>query len=138
MRANGLNKAPSREDNNLVYQKYQDGEGGHLTSVKPPEDYEQNLELDEKERKSPHASTKREQELGLESGRVAAAGWERSGIRWAPLNVPLKRRLQTLMVLLHTLSVALTLTWFFLDVRNPTPLAASSPLPHLCLAIEGW
>jgi hypothetical protein len=79
MRANGLNKAPSREDNNLVYQKYQDGEGGHLTSVKPPEDYEQDLALDEKERKSPHASTKREQELGLESGRVAAAGWERSG-----------------------------------------------------------
>ncbi|KAF2405462.1 diacylglycerol acyltransferase [Trichodelitschia bisporula] len=36
-----------------------------------------------------------------------------NSIRWAPLNVPLKRRLQTLMVLLHTLSVALTVTSFF-------------------------
>lgn len=34
-------------------------------------------------------------------------------IRWAPLNVPLKRRLQTGMVLLHTLSIALFVTFFF-------------------------
>jgi 2-acylglycerol O-acyltransferase 2 len=37
----------------------------------------------------------------------------KGSIHWAPLNVPLKRRLQTLMVLLHTLSVALSLTSFF-------------------------
>lgn len=34
-------------------------------------------------------------------------------IRWAPLNVPLQRRLQTLAVLMHTLSIAGTLTIFF-------------------------
>ena len=34
-------------------------------------------------------------------------------IRWAPLNVPLKRRMQTFMVLLHTLSICLTLGYFF-------------------------
>lgn len=34
-------------------------------------------------------------------------------IRWAPLNVPLKRRLQTLVVLWHTLSIAIFLTTFF-------------------------
>lgn len=34
-------------------------------------------------------------------------------IRWAPLNVPLKRRLQTAMLLLHTLSIAMFLTFFF-------------------------
>jgi len=33
-------------------------------------------------------------------------------IRWAPLNVPLKRRLQTLTVLLHNLSLVTTLTLF--------------------------
>ena len=37
----------------------------------------------------------------------------RTRIRWAPLNVPLKRRLQTLVVLCHTLSIALGLTFFF-------------------------
>lgn len=34
-------------------------------------------------------------------------------IRFAPLNVPFKRRLQTCAVLFHTLSVAITLGWFF-------------------------
>lgn len=35
-----------------------------------------------------------------------------SSIRWAPLNIPLKRRLQTLIVLVHTLSIAGLLTAF--------------------------
>ena len=49
----------------------------------------------------------------LVSGREAGAGWDLSGIRFAPLNIPLKRRLQTLVVLFHTLSIALLLTLFF-------------------------
>ena len=40
-------------------------------------------------------------------------------IRFAPLNVPLKRRLQTLVVLFHTLSIALFLTLFFLLCAIP-------------------
>lgn len=40
-------------------------------------------------------------------------------IRYAPLNVPLQRRLQTLMVLLHTLSIVLSLTFFFLMCSIP-------------------
>jgi len=61
---------------NLVFEKYDDGEGGRLTSVKPPDDYEQNLIQGENE-KRPDTSTKGG--LDLVSGRQAAAGWERSG-----------------------------------------------------------
>ncbi|KAE9962715.1 hypothetical protein BLS_010103 [Venturia inaequalis] len=103
----------------VVYEKHEDGNGGQLTSVKPTEDYEKNLKTDEKEYKpitngnKEEKSSKGEQELELTSGRVASAGWEKSGIRFAPLNVPFKRRLQTCAVLFHTLSVAVTLGWFF-------------------------
>lgn len=55
----------------------------------------------------------------LESGRKAGAGWERSAIRWAPLNVPLQRRIQTLVVLWHTISIALFLSLFFLLASIP-------------------
>jgi 2-acylglycerol O-acyltransferase 2 len=40
-------------------------------------------------------------------------------VRWAPLNVPLKRRLQTGVVLLYTLTIALFLTGFFLLAAIP-------------------
>ena len=73
----------------------------------------------------------------LVSGRQAGAGWHRSGqvatptlsfahilttddsIRWAPLNVPLQRRLQTLVVLAHTLSIVGLLAMFFLLCAVP-------------------
>jgi 2-acylglycerol O-acyltransferase 2 len=55
----------------------------------------------------------------LVSGRRAGAGWANSAIRWAPANVPLQRRLQTLMVLVHTLSIAGGLALFFLLCAIP-------------------
>lgn len=55
----------------------------------------------------------------LVSGRRAGAGWATSAIRWAPANVPLQRRLQTLMVLVHTLSIAGGLAMFFLLCTIP-------------------
>ncbi|KAI9739768.1 MAG: diacylglycerol O-acyltransferase 1 [Cirrosporium novae-zelandiae] len=58
-------------------------------------------------------------ESELVSGRRAAAGWERSSIRFAPLNIPLKRRLQTLVVLCHTLTIVILLTIFFLIAAIP-------------------
>ncbi|CCU78784.1 unnamed protein product [Blumeria hordei] len=36
-----------------------------------------------------------------------------SAIRWAPINIPLRRRLQTLVVLFHTLCMALSVSLFF-------------------------
>ncbi|KAI1211057.1 DAGAT-domain-containing protein [Annulohypoxylon truncatum] len=41
------------------------------------------------------------------------------GIRWAPWNVPLKRRLQTLVVLMHCMCIALTVSIFFALSANP-------------------
>ncbi|POS79908.1 diacylglycerol acyltransferase [Diaporthe helianthi] len=38
---------------------------------------------------------------------------EVAGLRWAPLRVPFKRRLQTLAVLFHCLSIGITLSIFF-------------------------
>jgi 2-acylglycerol O-acyltransferase 2 len=55
----------------------------------------------------------------LVSGRRAGAGWATSAIRWAPANIPLQRRLQTLMVLVHTLSIAGGLAMFFLLCTIP-------------------
>ncbi|KAF2765170.1 diacylglycerol acyltransferase [Teratosphaeria nubilosa] len=55
----------------------------------------------------------------LVSGRRAGAGWSQSAIRWAPLNVPLQRRLQTCMVLVHTISIAGCLAFFFLLCTIP-------------------
>lgn len=50
---------------------------------------------------------------GLKRGRQAGQRWGTSAIRFAPLNVPLQRRLQTLVVLFHTLSIALSVSIFF-------------------------
>jgi hypothetical protein len=44
--------------------------------------------------------------------------WTRS-IRWAPLNIGLERRLQTLVVLCHTLTIAIFLTSFFFVCAMP-------------------
>lgn len=135
----------SQTDLNLVFEKYSDGEGEKFTSVRPPAEYEMNLKQDEKEERP---DVKSKGELELVSGRQAAAGWERSGyvcqnshhspnnrltrshrIRWAPLNIPLKRRLQTLTVLLHTLSLVGLLSLFLF--LSAIPLFWPLILPYL-------
>ncbi|KAF1824549.1 diacylglycerol O-acyltransferase 2A [Dissoconium aciculare CBS 342.82] len=58
-------------------------------------------------------------QLSLVSGRKAGAGWASSAIRWAPLNVPVQRRLQTLVVLLHTISIVGMLGIFFFICAIP-------------------
>jgi 2-acylglycerol O-acyltransferase 2 len=49
----------------------------------------------------------------LVSGRQAGKRWYRSRVRFAPWNVPLKRRLQTLVVLFHSTCIALLVSAFF-------------------------
>ncbi|KAK2750088.1 diacylglycerol O-acyltransferase 1 [Myotisia sp. PD_48] len=44
---------------------------------------------------------------------------EHAGIRWAPLSIGLRRRLQTLVVLLHTVSIAILLAMFFFSCAIP-------------------
>ncbi|KAI2777349.1 DAGAT-domain-containing protein [Daldinia loculata] len=41
------------------------------------------------------------------------------GIRWAPWNVPWKRRMQTLVVLMHCMCIAITVSIFFALCGNP-------------------
>jgi 2-acylglycerol O-acyltransferase 2 len=85
-----------------TFAKYKGQDHGiDLTSIKPSDDYEEALRVDKRGAKK------------LASGRKAGQGWERSGIRFAPLNLPLKRRLQTMMVLYHTLSIAIAVSLFF-------------------------
>ncbi|KKZ60284.1 hypothetical protein EMCG_04966 [[Emmonsia] crescens] len=52
-------------------------------------------------------------------GRSRRGTSERSGLHWAPLNVGLDRRLQTLVVLYHTISIPIFLTAFFFSCAIP-------------------
>ncbi|KAI9887016.1 MAG: diacylglycerol O-acyltransferase 1 [Watsoniomyces obsoletus] len=55
----------------------------------------------------------------LVSGPNAAVFRPRNHLHWAPLRIPFQRRLQTLVVLLHTLSISLFLSFFFLLCAIP-------------------
>ncbi|KAK8256269.1 diacylglycerol O-acyltransferase-like protein 2B [Phyllosticta capitalensis] len=101
------------EDKTVVYDKVEGPDGQRLMSVKPDDNYEAALRQDKKEQNPEWEKSE------LTSGRKAGAGWDSSGIRWAPLNVPLKRRLQTLMVLFHTLTIACFLALYFLVCSIP-------------------
>ncbi|KAK3641022.1 diacylglycerol O-acyltransferase 1 [Elasticomyces elasticus] len=119
----------------LVMENLRNRSGENLASIKPYDStYQSNLALAEREFTGPpptstdndNAPTLPDRKAGhkrdnsnLVSGRRAGAGWGRSAIRWAPLNVPLQRRLQTCMVLLHTLSIAGGLALFFLLCTIP-------------------
>ncbi|KAL8901626.1 MAG: hypothetical protein Q9192_000444 [Flavoplaca navasiana] len=98
--ANGTSK--EQKPPNLLVQDFPDKSGQRLTS----------LLFDDKP-KPQRTQTE------LVSGRRAGVSWDRSHIHFAPFSVPLKRRLQTLMVLSHTLSIALFLTAFFLLCAIP-------------------
>ncbi|MCJ1397111.1 diacylglycerol O-acyltransferase 1 [Xylographa trunciseda] len=104
LRVNGLRSKTSAQS--LLVEKFQDKDGEHLTSINP-------LDSEDSGQQTQKSPSRRTGGGELVSGRRAGAGWERSGIRWAPLNVPLKRRLQTLVVLWHTLSIVILLTTFF-------------------------
>jgi hypothetical protein len=58
----------------VVYEKVNGTNGTSLTSLKPPDDYEEALALDELERKGRNSGRQQ-----LVSGRQPSAGWERSG-----------------------------------------------------------
>ncbi|KAI9640888.1 diacylglycerol O-acyltransferase 1 [Ciborinia camelliae] len=95
------------ENNTAMFEKIPgERNGSKLTSVKPSKDYEKQLERD-------HEKAPKRKDETLVSGRQAGQRWHTSGIRWAPMNVPLQRRLQTLVVLFHTLCIAICVSAFF-------------------------
>ncbi|KAI9759447.1 MAG: diacylglycerol O-acyltransferase 1 [Chaenotheca gracillima] len=102
---------PAEQNGKIFYEKGQNGGDKTLASVKPAEGFESERRQDSKPK--PGGADKPARRVSLVSGRQAGKGWDRGSIRWAPMNVPIKRRLQTLLVLLHTLSIALSLSLFF-------------------------
>ncbi|CBX90391.1 similar to diacylglycerol O-acyltransferase 2B [Plenodomus lingam JN3] len=94
-------KYSERVGSELVEEKA-NGHGDVLTTLGP------SPELD----RLPRSGIKR-RNSELKSGRKAGAGWATSKIRFAPMNVPLQRRLQTLAVLMHTLSIVGSLAIYF-------------------------
>ncbi|KAF2499239.1 DAGAT-domain-containing protein [Lophium mytilinum] len=102
---------PSSRSQHYIYHEHKNGNGGLLASIEPSEDYNRQLRVAKKEKPAKKGE--------LVHGRKAGAGWTASKIRYAPLNVPLQRRLQTLVVLMHTLSVAGLLAIFFLACGVP-------------------
>ncbi|TKX25357.1 diacylglycerol acyltransferase-like protein [Elsinoe australis] len=126
----GTREVSDSMSNKLVYEKFDGKTGEHLTSVKPPDEYEEENRTDqtiaEKKEKSEkeeiRGRPKHQRQYSrddLVSGRQAGQGWGQSAIRFAPLNVPVQRRLQTLMVLAHTLSIAAFLGLFFFMCAIP-------------------
>ncbi|KAL4963513.1 diacylglycerol acyltransferase type 2A [Aspergillus stella-maris] len=63
------------------------------------------------------------------ASRRSTKGYEKYGIHWAPLNIRLERRLQTLVVLCHTLTIAICLGAFFFTCA--IPLTWPLLLPYL-------
>lgn len=113
-RMNGHVNGKEESLSQLIVEKFQDKDGEHLTTVKQVQRNGQ-----------PQAQRRDE----LVSGRRVGTKWERSHIHFAPLSVPLQRRLQTLVVLAHTLCIASFLTSFFLLAA--IPLTWPLLLPYL-------
>ena len=90
-----------------------------ITSVKPAKQFEK---------------SRKEKDAALVSGRKAGQRWHSSGIRFAPLNVPLQRRLQTLAVLFHTLCIALSVSTFFFLCAIPLFWPLLIPYMIYCMA----
>ncbi|RKF62151.1 Diacylglycerol O-acyltransferase 2A [Erysiphe neolycopersici] len=64
---------------------------------------------------------------------MAQAVSKTKSTRWAPMNVPLERRLQTLIVLFHTLTLALSLSLFFFLLAIPIFWPIMIPYIVYCL-----
>ncbi|KAK4218763.1 diacylglycerol acyltransferase-domain-containing protein [Rhypophila decipiens] len=70
---------------------------------------------------------------GVEQVRVDA--YEAGGVRFAPWNIPLQRRLQTLAVMIHCLSIASTASFFFFLCAIPLTWPILIPyLLHILLS----
>ncbi|KAK5049554.1 hypothetical protein LTR84_004483 [Exophiala bonariae] len=112
--------ALKQDEDKLVHEKYTSVDGKtSLTSVKVDEEHDESLKHSRKiaPRDSNTKFKKQDTPKELASGRKAGAGW--NSIRWAPLNVPLQRRLQTLAVLWHTMTIPIFLSLFFLLCAVP-------------------
>ncbi|KAK3712560.1 diacylglycerol O-acyltransferase 1 [Vermiconidia calcicola] len=103
-----------------IYENVYNKSGENLATLKPADGYYTSLTQRENKPSNPEPRPSRDRSNSeLVSGRRAGAGWSRSKIRWAPFNVPIQRRLQTAIVLMHTLSIAGLFALFFLLCTIP-------------------
>ncbi|KAH8676696.1 diacylglycerol acyltransferase-domain-containing protein [Tricladium varicosporioides] len=124
----GNHKVKDNKKDATVFEKVEGTQNGRkLISVKPAVEYEKNSRKDEKR------VPKQSKEEGLSSGKIAGQRWQKSGIRFAPMNVPLQRRLQTLVVLLHTLCIAISVSLFFFLCAIPLFWPLLIPYMIYCL-----
>ncbi|CAN9184078.1 unnamed protein product [Alternaria alternata] len=100
-----LGRKQGEQAQNGTHEKHANGHGETLTSVKPQQEFQV--------AKADRRTDLKRRNSELTTGRQAGAGWSKSKIRFAPMNVPLQRRLQTLAVLMHTLSIVGGLAIFF-------------------------
>jgi len=111
--------ADGSDHGGLIYEQYRSKSGTNLASVRPSSDVTSTKSRVESPTSEPPPEVEEERDSQLVSGRQAGAGWSQSAIHWAPLNIPLQRRLQTLMVLLHTLSIVVLLSLFLMCCAIP-------------------
>lgn len=115
----------------MLEEDYKHPDGHSLFSTKMPGAYQIGLHLDDTEVK--RTKTDKDTKSQLVTGKEAGAGWHKSSIRFAPLNVPLQRRLQTMMVLAHGLSIAALLSLFFVLCAIPMLWPVLLPYVVYCL-----
>lgn len=113
-------KVPDDNEKTVVFKELDEKHGTKITSVKPAKTFE--------------SQTRKDKDTELVSGRQAGQRWRSSGIRFAPLNVPLQRRLQTLTVLFHTLCIALSVSTFFFLCAIPLFWPLLIPYMIYCMA----
>lgn len=127
-RAKGVKSGVANLSGDGVLQEEYPSSDNPLTSTRPPKGYNSMLQNVMWGKDAPESdSTSKDQQLV--SGRQAGQRWHRSAVRWAPLNVPLQRRLQTFSVLCHTLSIAALFSFFF--VLAAIPLLWPILVPYL-------
>lgn len=82
-------KTPVQDDGppKMVYEKFQNKDGEHLTSIKPHDAYEQSLPPAEQD--MPNGDQDKSSREALVSGRRAGAGWEKSAQVSPPHFLPL-------------------------------------------------
>ena len=106
------------EDNDLLDNIRETYNGDHLTSIRRTPLSTRSSSMTKLSSKQ-HPSGDNEKDRSLVSGRIAGSNWHQSKIRFAPLNIPLQRRLQTFAVLYHTLVLAMAISTFLFMCAIP-------------------
>lgn len=94
------------EDTDL-FENFRDKINGEkLVSIRTPRSPVAKMSKSKNKKKEEEPEHRLDEDRTLISGREAGKNWHKSKIRFAPLNIPLQRRLQTFVVLMHTLCLA--------------------------------